>query len=216
MSVDEIINHENINYSIIRDNELQVGLGLEVSPYTSAVPRDFQKTKISIPSHINKNEKKYRVTKVGAHAFYGCSNITIIELPFTVEILARSCFGVMQSLEIIIIPSNTRLHTIDKGVFHKCLNLENFFIPSSVKYIYERTFWYASTTFWYSGMRKFNIDFEEYNKSIHVPYSYAHESFGNLSIVKDYAWKPCICNTIKYNNHFNIITLAVYFFILSY
>lgn len=215
MTVGTRFPYEDINYCILESNELQVGYGLTESPFTSAVSKEYESEKVTIPPCIEYSGKNYTVTVFGAHAFYACNSIKAIEIPFTATTLNWSCFGAMKALELIIIPPNSRLQTVDQGVIHACSVLKYFVIPSTVKYIDYRSFSDTSATIWYRGFSKFDVNFGNYNKTIHVPLSYKYKTFGNLHVIKDITWIPSVCVT-QCNKKTHHRSCVVFVFLVCY
>lgn len=198
-----------INYSVIGINNVQVGYGLTSYPHTSALPRDYVSEKVTIPSYIDVGTR-YVVTEVSAHAFYSCIFIKAIEIPCTITTLNWSCFGGMTQLELFIVPPNTKLIKLGEGVFHGDYMLKNFFMPSTVKSIEFWFFQMINASIWYSGTRRFTQDFCETSCTIHVPYYYKYNSFGNITVIKDYVWPRGNCITSNYNKRIDMNMCVIF------
>ena len=182
--------YNNIQYSTLTTDTVQVGLGLSYSPYTSAVSPDFSEN-VQIPCFVENASKKYTVTSVGRHAFYQCVNISEIILPNTIKILCWSCFFGMTNLSKLVIPPDSQIIIISSDFIRNCPKLTHFFIPKTVKKLTEYTFRVnTNVEFHYCGRRQFSLDFITYDALkpdvvIHVPYNFPYETFGNLTIAKD-------------------------------
>ena len=130
MSIGDRFQYNGINYSLISTTTAQIGFGLNVSPYTSAVSRSYTND-INIPSYVTHNSKQYKIKKVSIHKFYCCSSIKKITLPPTITSFEWSCFNGMSSLAHIIIHGENKMRYIGPDVFSDTA-LKEFFIPSSV------------------------------------------------------------------------------------
>lgn len=73
------------------------------------------------------------VTNIGISAFYGCSNLTSVEIPSSVTYIECQVFYGCSSLTSVKIPSS--VETIAHHVFYGCSSLTSVEIPSNVKSI---------------------------------------------------------------------------------
>ena len=78
------------------------------------------------------------ITRIGAHAFYGCSKAVSASIANTVTSIGNSAFYHCQKLESITIPSSVT--SIDHHAFNSCYSLAKIQIPSSVNSIGNRLF----------------------------------------------------------------------------
>ncbi len=78
------------------------------------------------------------VTKIGNHAFMGCSSLTGIEIPETVTSIGISAFFNCSSIGTITIP--TSISTIGNSTFYGCTALTSISIPDNVSGIGENAF----------------------------------------------------------------------------
>ena len=173
-----------INYSTISSTTVQVGYGYTTDPYTSAVPRDYDMETIIIPSTVTYNGNQYRVTKIGDHAFYYCTKIKKMVIPYTIEVIGWSSLAI-PSLEEIIFAPNSRLKEIDRDFIHSCLNLSTFIYPNNEITISRQAFYYSFySKFYYCGNKKVTAEFScgDHCPTIYVPMDYPYSSFGNLTI----------------------------------
>ena len=70
------------------------------------------------------------VTTIGSYAFYGCIDLTSIEIPENVTTIGESAFYGCSSLTSIEIPENVT--TIDYYAFYGCFSLTSIEIPENV------------------------------------------------------------------------------------
>ena len=110
------------------------------SSYTSLVGR------LTIPSEVSNNGKKYSVTVIGRHAFDGCSDLTSVTIPNSVTNIGKCAFLSCSELTSVTIPNSVT--TIGEGAFMYCTGLANVTIPNSVTAISRNVFW---GTAWYNN-----------------------------------------------------------------
>ena len=84
---------------------------------------------------------KYGITDVGTYAFYGCKNLTEVELPNTINKIEKYSFANCSSLEDIVIPKG--VEQIIDGAFNTCSSLETVKIPKSVTSVGRFAFRYC-------------------------------------------------------------------------
>ncbi len=77
--------------------------------------------KVVIPSSITVNEKKYKVTSIGALAFAYCEELTSIEIPNSITSINSWAFALCRSLTSILIPSS--VVSIGQHTFSNCDSL---------------------------------------------------------------------------------------------
>ena len=70
--------------------------------------------------------------------FNGCSALTLIYLPNTIEIFSEFCFAGCSSLQKLYIPE--KLKRIERQAFRDCVSLRKIFLPSSVEFIADDAF----------------------------------------------------------------------------
>ena len=93
---------------------------------------------IDIPSEIDYNEKKYRVTSIGSYAFYCCTKLSSVTIPEEVTNIGNSGFFNCTSITSIELPS--KLLTIGESAFGDCTELKSIYIPESVTKIGQEAF----------------------------------------------------------------------------
>ena len=96
-----------------------------------------------LPWNIKRSEiirvvLKDGVTKIADFAFYGCENLTSIEIPASVTSIGGYAFKKCSSLSDITLPE--ALTTIGESAFYGCTNLTEITIPAAVTKIGDYTF----------------------------------------------------------------------------
>ena len=86
--------------------------------YTITGLLDESKTSITIPSMI----KGRSVTRIASNAFYQCSNLSTISIPYTVTSIGDYAFGGCSALESMRIPDS--VITVGDDIFQGCSSLE--------------------------------------------------------------------------------------------
>lgn len=86
---------------------------------------------VEIPKKTSYNGVYYTVTKVGSHAFSGCSGLTKVTFPETVTAIGDYAFSGCNAMMEIVIPTN--ITSIGNYVFNSCSSL------SSVQFDFDQT-----------------------------------------------------------------------------
>jgi hypothetical protein len=144
---------ETLRYEVIAESEVWVASRGEEESYNIS-------GELKIPSEVEFESKKYKVTRIGQWAFRDCSNLQSVVIPNSVMSIGHEAF-VGCGLQNIVLPSsvksigalaflwNTNLQsigipnsvtTIEVGAFHGCTNLQDIVIPNSVKTIGTQAF----------------------------------------------------------------------------
>lgn len=110
-------------------------------------------------------EIKNGVTSVGNLAFYGCENVTSVNIAYTVKSIGAFAFANCKSLKMLSLGSGvtsigesafecceslasvrlpSSLRTIGKKAFYRCYNLQTITIPASVTSMGTQVFTYCS------------------------------------------------------------------------
>jgi hypothetical protein len=93
---------------------------------------------VIIPSSITTGGEEYEVTSIGKSAFWGCDNLTSINIPSSVTSIGGWAFVGRDNLTSINIPSSVT--SIGKQAFYDCSSLTSITIPSSVTSIGDEAF----------------------------------------------------------------------------
>ena len=120
---------------------------------------------VTIPSSVPFNGQNYAVECIDLDAFAGCTNLTSVTLPSTMEVICSGAFRACSSLTSITLPNSvdaigdelfhsctklssvtlsTALHTITNSMFENCTSLTNVTIPDNVTTIGSRAFYLCS------------------------------------------------------------------------
>lgn len=94
---------------------------------------------IVIPETVEHNGKTYRVTAIGDHAFFGCSEVTSITIPESVDSIGSEAFFRCNSLNSVVIPKGVTI--IDKYTFSGCSSLASITIPEGLTTIGSQAFY---------------------------------------------------------------------------
>lgn len=112
---------------------------LSKSDYSARVTMwvgDKYEGKISIPSHVAYQDVNYDVVEIEARAFYGCSELTYISIPGSVQVIGAQAFDHCEKLETI--SGCLNLWKLGSYAFHSCISLKSVCI--SCETIPEYTF----------------------------------------------------------------------------
>ena len=82
---------QNADGVTIYYNYINEGAELEVTRHGAALPRKYS-GKVVIPEEVNYNNKTYKVTSIGYHAFWNCSGLTSITIPNSVANIGEEAF----------------------------------------------------------------------------------------------------------------------------
>ncbi len=88
---------------------------------------------VSIPSTVKYNKKTYKVTAIGDYAFNGCTGLTGVDIPETIEYIRSHSFSFCQNLTEIVIPDN--VIGLGSYSFEGCIGLKKLSIGSKVSAI---------------------------------------------------------------------------------
>lgn len=89
---------------------------------------------VEIPSKV----KDYKVTVIGAEAFWANKKMTSVTIPSTVTKIEYAAFNECTSLSEVVIPSSVK--TIGEAAFWYCTGLKSIVIPASVTKIEKDAF----------------------------------------------------------------------------
>lgn len=115
-----------LRYEIIAENEVWVTRKCDWEGYNLS-------GELKIPSEVEFESKKYKVTRIGEIAFGNCGNLQSVVIPTSVKAIGVAAFSTCSNLQSVVIPNSVK--TIGAGAFAYCKNLQSVVIPNSVKSI---------------------------------------------------------------------------------
>jgi sorbitol-specific phosphotransferase system component IIA len=121
-----------LRYEIIAENEVWVTHRLDWDGC------DFS-GELKIPSEVEFESKKYKVTRIGDEAFFECKNLQSVVIPNSVKTIGAAAFKYCKNLQSVVIPNSVK--TIGAEAFMDCPNLQDIVIPNSVKTIGAQGFY---------------------------------------------------------------------------
>ena len=131
-----------ICYYILDDSHVSVVVDQEWDSESSTMIKHYYKGALTIPSSVDIDGKTYTVTRVD---LYGCSELTSVSLPNTLQEIAEAGFSDCSSLTTVTLPSS--LKKIGRFAFQSCDNLQELTIPASVQEIGMNAFCTFSDNF---------------------------------------------------------------------
>jgi hypothetical protein len=103
-------------------------------------------TSVNIPPSVSYNGRIYRVTSIDDYAFFGCSRLTSVIIPNTVEYVGKLSFFGCRSLTSITLPNSVK--QISYKAFSKCESLISINLPTVIEWvgygIFDGTAYYNS------------------------------------------------------------------------
>jgi hypothetical protein len=75
------------------------------------------------------------LTRIEAKAISGCSSLSAIVVPASVEILGEECLSNCRLLSSVSFESGSRLARIERRAFYDCSSLKSLFLPASLEFI---------------------------------------------------------------------------------
>ena len=126
-------NSQTVNgicYYKLDDSHVSVVVDQELDSQSSTMIKHYYKGDLTIPSSVVIEGNTYTVTRVD---LYGCSELTSVSLPNTLEEIAEAGFSDCSSLTTVTLPSS--LKKIGRSAFQSCTNLKELTIPTSVQEI---------------------------------------------------------------------------------
>ncbi len=131
-----------IHYYKMDDSHVSVTVESEWDSEKSQMIYHYYEGALTIPSTVEIEGKTYTVTRVD---LYGCSELTSVSLPNTLEEIAEAGFSDCSSLTSVTLPSS--LKKIGRLAFQSCTNLQELTIPASVQEIGMNAFCTYSDNF---------------------------------------------------------------------
>ena len=122
---------ETLRYEVIAESEVWVASRGEEESYNIS-------GELKIPSEVEFEAKKYKVTRIGQWAFRNCSNLQSVVIPNSVMSIGEGAFLGNTNLQSIVIPNSVK--SIGAEAFRECPNLQGIVIPNSVKTIGTEAF----------------------------------------------------------------------------
>ena len=115
-------------FNIIGDNEVEV------------TSRDTDKYagEVFIPSTVINNGTTYQVTRIGLRAFYGCRDVTVVDIPEGITSIGRAAFNSCVNLENVDLPNS--LVSIEESAFSYCHAITSFHVPRNLASLGEEVF----------------------------------------------------------------------------
>lgn len=95
--------------------------------------------RVSIPSYVSYNGKRYYVTSIGSDAFRDCTGLTNVSIPNSVTSIESAAFNYCKSLTSITIPNSVT--TIGDYAFWSCYGLTSVTIPNGLVNIKHHAFY---------------------------------------------------------------------------
>lgn len=126
---------DGIYYYTIDEERVGVGIESEWDSENSKMIYHYYTGSLTIPSSVTYNEKTYKVTRV---YLWGCSELTSISLPSTLEEIQEGGFSDCSQLTQITLPES--LKKIGGFAFQSCYNIKEITIPASVQEIGQDAF----------------------------------------------------------------------------
>lgn len=121
-------------YRILNDEEVELTYETETGTkgtYYLTPPSG----KLIIPTFVDKDGKYYRVSSIGAYAFYNCNQIEgELVLPATIQNIAHFSFSHCEKISRLFLPIH--LSSIGCDAFNNCVSLKGTLkLPLSLNYI---------------------------------------------------------------------------------
>ena len=124
MEVIPSFEEDGLVYSIKSDLAVEVKGPKDINSYSG---------ECAIPSTVTYDGKTYNVTSIRSSAFDGCTGLTSITIPSSIESIPELAFANCTDLASVSLPEN--LTSIGDWSFAGCHGLTSFTIPESVTYL---------------------------------------------------------------------------------
>lgn len=126
---------DGIYYYTIDDERVSVKVDYYYDQTAQKIVYRYYTGNLTIPSSVTYQEKTYKVTRVD---LWGCSELTSISLPSTLEEIGEGGFSDCSQLTQITLPES--LKKIGGFAFQSCDNIKEITIPASVREIGQDAF----------------------------------------------------------------------------
>lgn len=136
---------KKLNEAIREEKEFEFdGLHYTTIGHYAAVDRNENASgKISIPEKVSDTEgKEYPVKCIRLEAFLNCKSLISVEIPPTVDIIAKHAFENCTSLQSVMFQNSTECKDIriSESAFKNCKSLTQIIPPSSLKIVEKFVF----------------------------------------------------------------------------
>ncbi len=124
----------------ITDGDGGLGYQYDKTTMTAAVRNSSRLSvdDVIIPFTTQYDGHSYRITKINPDAFHGCTVITSVQMPNSINSIGRFAFAGCYNLLSIQMPRT--LETIEDYTFSDCYSLTSFVMPDNIKTIGEGAF----------------------------------------------------------------------------
>lgn len=124
----------------ITDGDGGLGYQYDKTTMTAAVRNSSRLSvdDVIIPFSTQYDGHSYRITKINPDAFHGCTVITSVQMPNSINSIGRFAFAGCYNLLSIQMPRT--LETIEDYTFSDCYALTSFVMPENIKSIGEGAF----------------------------------------------------------------------------
>ena len=123
----EQFNHNGLKYTVLDDNCVKVG---------KIDDKHKPKGKLVIPSQVKHGDIVYTVTALDSWGFFGCEDMTEVEMPPTLTKIDIWAFCNCKKLKNVVIPSG--VVEIGYSAFENCESFTSFNLPQGIKEVPER------------------------------------------------------------------------------
>ena len=132
---------------------------------------------VVIPSKV----ETYKVTSIGAEAFWQNKTVTSVEIPSTVTSIGKLAFSECTALTKIVLPSSVK--TVSDSAFWYCTALKSIVIPESVKTIATDAFKGCDNLTAYVIENSYGEEYIKALGSVKLGYRYAKEMTLNYTSI---------------------------------